>query len=348
MSHFNTVKDAYEAPKSILAELLGNNLADKFTKFRSKFDYEKEIKKIKEKNIEIIVQEDEAFPESLKNLSDAPICLYVRGNINLFVADSVPLSGTPATISFAIVGTRMPTPYGIQITQKFAYELATAGFIIVSGMAMGVDAIAHQAVLAAKQKTIAVLGCGVDIIYPAINTNLYWQIIKNEGLIISEFPVGHTVMPGLFIARNRLISGLAKGVLVVEGLEDSGSLITARYAAEQGKEVFAPPSPITSAMAAAPNKLIKQGATLVTSTADIIEAFGLQILPIKKQEVEKNLTAEEKIIFDALQYKPMQVDEIVLEKKFTVEKVLNILSVMEINGLVEKNSEGKYQIKFNV
>ena len=367
-ARLKNIREAYEAPKDILGELLGSHLAEKFLAFRSKFDYEKVIKKINEKNIKVIVQEDAAFPEALRNISDPPICLYVRGDISLLVADSVtreyssrcevlrpaPQSASranpshfvpPATIFFAIVGTRKPTSYGIQVAKKFAGELANAGFIIVSGMAMGIDTIAHRAALDAGQKTIAILGCGVDIIYPAVNTSLYWEIIKSGGVILSEFPPGHTVLPGLFIARNRLISGLSRGVLVAEGLEDSGSLITARYAAEQGKDVFAPPSPITSAMSAAPNLLIKEGARLVTSVEDIMAEFGLKMSPRKKQEITVNLPNEEKNIFDLLEATAKTTDEIIEQSHLAVESVLNTLSLLELKGAVEKNSEGKYQIK---
>src|SRR3989338_348038 len=163
---------------------------------------------------------------------------------------------------FAIVGTRKPTSYGIQVARKFAYELTEAGFIIVSGMAMGIDTVAHQAALDAGGKTVAVLGCGVNIIYPAINYQLYHNIIKSGGAVISEFPPDQTVLKGLFISRNRIISGLSKGVLIAEGGEFSGALITAKYAGIQGKDVFAVPSSINSEMASAPNLLIKQGAKI--------------------------------------------------------------------------------------
>ncbi len=357
-ARFKNVREAYEAPKDILRELLGSHLAEKFLAFRSKFDYEKEIKKLEAKKIKVIVQEDETFPQALRNISDPPICLYVRGNTNSLnpryrVFRTI---GTPGlkqvsadsikeSINFAIVGTRKPTPYGIQVAKKFASELAGAGFVIVSGMAMGIDTIAHQATLDARQKTIAILGCGVDIIYPAVNTGLYWEIIKSGGLIISEFPPGHTVLPGLFIARNRLISGLSRGVLVAEGLEDSGSLITARYAAEQGKDVFAPPSPITSVMSAAPNLLIKEGAKLVTNVQDIMEEFGLKVSPRKKMEITAHLFNEEKIIFNLLESAANTTDEIVEQSQLTIGTVLNTLSLLELKGVVEKNSEGKYQIK---
>ena len=164
-------------------------------------------------------------------------------------------------------------------------------------------------------------------------------------MIISEFPPGQLVEKGLFIARNRLISGLSMGVLVIEGGQDSGALITAKYAAEQGKEVFAPPGPLTSEMSAAPNILLKQGAKLVTSIDDILEEFNLRIVPKKKEEIEKELESEEKIIFAILQNEAKLADEIANQTKFSIDRVLNVLSTLEIKEIVEKNNEGKYQIK---
>lgn len=345
LSHLGSVMEAYDAPYDKLSPLLGQKLATDFIEFRQKFNPIKKLEELRQKKIKLITQEDEGYPPQLKNISDPPICLYVRGDINLPEARHRDFSPTSPSL-FAIVGTRKPTPYGEQITRKFAYELAAAGFVIVSGMAMGIDAAAHQSALAAGGKTIAVLGCGVDIIYPAANSKLYHQIIEKGGAIISEFPPGHLVQKGLFIARNRLISGLSRGVLVVEGLADSGSLITARYAAEQGKEVFAPPGPLTSPLFQAPNILLKQGAKLAASVEDIVEEFGLKILPKAKKEIEAGLTSDEKIIFTALQSGPKLVDEIIAEKNLTIETVLNALSVLEIKGAAEKNSEGKYQIKY--
>jgi DNA processing protein len=211
-------------------------------------------------------------------------------------------------------------------------------------MAMGIDAIAHYGCLKANGKTIAFLGCGVDVIYPAVNAHLYHEIIQKDGLIISEFPPGHTVLKGLFIARNRLISGLSQGILVVEGAKDSGALITARYAAEQGKEVFAIPSSITSELSAAPNYLIKQGAKLVTSVQDIFDEYNIRITPKNQKDIIADLSGKEKMIVETLIKEPLSADNLVLLTKLKTAKVLSILSTLEIKGVVEKNSEGKYQV----
>lgn len=350
--HPKGVSGAYQASAKELIPMIGQRLTEKFLEFRQKFDPKKEFERLRKDGITVLAVDSEEYPESLKNISDPPICLYIKGSISNFF-DGKPqtakkLISSPSTKTcFAIVGTRKPTIYGQQITYKFAYELAMAGFIIVSGLAHGVDAIAHQATIDAGGKTIAVLGCGVNIIYPAANRNLYFNIIKTGGAVISEFPPDQTVLKGLFISRNRIISGLSRGVLIAEGLKDSGALITARCAGEQGKEVFAPPSPITSDMSQAPNFLLKQGAKLVTSIEDIMEEFDMKITPRKKEDIRKNLTEIGKLIFDILSKNPQTVDDLAIDLSKTVPEILNAISVMEIEGIVEKNQEKKYQIKLH-
>lgn len=338
--YFNSIKKAYLANRTELEKVLGLRMAEKFVEFRQKFDPVKELEKLNANGITVLAANDENYPQSLKNISDPPICLYVKGNVDLFAKDE-----TRPRNFFAIVGTRKPTSYGVQVARKFACELSEAGFIIVSGMAMGIDTIAHQTALDTGGKTVAVLGCGVNVIYPAVNQCLYEQIIKTGGIVLSEFPPDQTVLKGLFISRNRIISGLSRGVLIAEGLKDSGALITARFAGEQGKEVFASPSPITSNMSQAPNFLLKQGAKLVTSVEDIMEEFDMKITPRKKEDIRKNLDETGKSIFDILQKSPQTVDDLAISLHKTVPEVLNAISVLEIGNVVEKNQEHKYQIK---
>lgn len=337
IAKFDSVKKAYEASTRDLQNIMPTKLADEFIIFRLKFNPSKEIEMLKKKNIQVISWEDKMYPPQLKNISDPPICLYIKGKLK-----NIDFS---KDYFIAIVGTRNPTPYGIQITKKFGSELSRAGFVIVSGMATGIDAAAHKSALENKGKTIAVLGCGVDIPYPPSNQKLYSEIINQGGLVISEFPPGHMVIKGLFVARNRIIAGLSRGVLIIEGLKDSGALITARYAAEQGKEVFAAPGPITSPLSQAPHLLLKQGAKLVTSVEDIYEELGLRLIPNKKESIEMQLTEEEREIFLALQKEPLLIDEIALQISQPIHQVLNTISLLEIKGVIEKNSEGKYQVR---
>jgi DNA processing protein len=339
-SHFKIIKKAYQSNKKELEAVLGIRLTEKFLEFRRRFDPVKELERLKKNHITVLAIDDENYPQSLKDISDRPICIYLKGSTSVFSRKK-----NMSSPFFAIVGTRKPTTYGIQVARKFAYELTASGFVIVSGMAYGIDTIAHQSCLEAGGKTIAVLGCGVDIVYPPSNKLLYEKIIRSGGTIISEFPPGQFVLKGFFVARNRIISALSSGVMVIEGTINSGSLITARYAAEQGKEVFAPPNPITSNMSAAPNLLLKEGAKLVTSIDDILEEFNMKITPRKKEDIKKNLSEIGKLIFDILQKNPQTVDDLAIELSKTVPEVLNAISVMEIEGVIEKNQENKYQIR---
>ncbi len=336
VNYFGNIKLAYRANSQEIKKIIGFKTGDKFIEFRRKFNPVKKLEELKSRQVSVLYTTGDKYPQSLKNLEDPPICLYVKGDINKF--------DFKLDNFFAIVGTRNPTTYGEQVANKLAADLVKSGFVIVSGMAMGIDSVAHLSAINSNGRTIAVLGCGVNIVYPAINRLLYEKIISNAGWVISEFPPNQMVVKGLFIARNRIISGLSSGVLVVEGSKDSGTLITVRHAAEQGKEVFATPAPITSAMSEAPNLLIKQGAKLVTCVEDILEEFGMKIPPKKKEDIEKKLSNEEKNIFQLIERKSRLVDEIVCETKKSVTQVLNCLSILEIKGIIEKNKEGRYQI----
>jgi len=339
INYFGDIKTAYRAKKENINKVIGEKLTDKFIDFRRGFNPIKKLEELKRKNITVIYQAHPKYPQPLKNIEDPPICLYTKGNINKFNFDQ------PNGEKFlAIVGTRNPTAYGEQVARMFASELAKIGVVIVSGMAIGIDSIAHFAAIRNQGKTIAVLGCGVEIVYPAINRGLYNQIIKDNGWVISEFPPDQMVVKGLFIARNRIISGLSAGVLVIEGSKDSGTLITVRHAASQGKEVFAPPAPITSKMSEAPNILLKQGAKLVTNINDILDELRWKIMPQKQKKIEEELNEKERKIYKLIFDKPKLADEIANEIKKPISEVLNLLSLLEIKGIVEKNNKGRYEI----
>jgi DNA processing protein len=201
---------------------------------------------------------DPRYPELLRQIFDPPVLLFTRGNIDL-------LRGT----GFAVVGTRRPTPYGLAVAEKTSADLARAGLTIVSGMARGIDTAAHRGALSAEGQTIAVLGCGVDVVYPSENKRLAAEIVS-KGLLLSEFPMGAVAFPQNFPIRNRVVSGLSAGLLVVEGAQYSGSAITAKLALDQGRELFAIPGNITNKLAWGPNLLIKQGAKLVHDWNDVI------------------------------------------------------------------------------
>jgi len=236
---------------------------------------------------------DPRYPALLREIFDPPVVLFARGRTELLSA-----------IMLGVVGTRRPTPYGVAAAERLAGDLARAGLAIVSGMARGIDAAAHRAALAAQSDTIAVLGCGVDIVYPSENRNLSAEI-ASKGLVLSEFPMGSTAFPQNFPIRNRIISGMSVGLLVVEGAQYSGSAITARLALDQGREVFAVPGNITSKMSWGPNLLIKQGAKLVQDWNDVVVDLPPEV---RRQLIEsgKNRLLAQGLSAEAATSEPVQ------------------------------------------
>lgn len=341
LDYFGSAKSAWEAPLSELKKIkLGDKLSEQFGEFRRNFSIEKYIKELKEKRVAVVTLGDPRYPKLLSQISDTPFLLYVKGK----------KTDRPLDLdrTIAVVGTRKVTKYGVEITQRLATSLVAQGFIIVSGLAYGVDAVSHQAALDAGGKTIAVLGCGIDIIAPPSNASLYQAIAGGGGAILSEMPLGLRPNKGLFPARNRIISGLSLGVLVTEGADDSGALITARYAAEQGREVFAVPGPITSAYSKGPAKLIKSGAKLVESVEDILEELQISPTnlpagkagPINKQI--KGETLEEQKILEVLLVGQMHIDELVRTTGLNTSNVSATLTVLEVKGVVKDYGEKVY------
>jgi DNA processing protein len=212
---------------------------------------------------EVVTISDPRYPDKLREIYDPPVLLFARGDTSLL-----------GSVMLAMVGTRRPTQYGLSVAERMATELSGAGLTITSGMARGIDTAAHKGALAASGRTVAIFGCGVDVIYPTENRRLADQIAA-KGLVISEFPLNTPAYPQNFPIRNRIVSGMSSGTLVVEGAEFSGSAITARLAMEQNREVFAIPGNITSKMSWAPNLLIKEGAHLVMSPENVIDALPL-------------------------------------------------------------------------
>jgi DNA processing protein len=236
----------------------------------------------------------------------------------------------------AIVGTRTPTHYGLTLTHRMAYELAAAGTTVVSGLARGIDTQAHKGALAARGRTIAVLGCGVDIAYPPENRELMERIAEN-GAVVSENPLGTKPESGYFPARNRIISGLAQGTVIVEAAEDSGSLITADYAVKQGRKLFAVPGNAGTRTSRGTNSLIKQGAVLVESAADVLQQLGRKPhtdagrpLPLPP------LTGEESLVFGALSSEPKHIDLVLREYGGPPGKLSGILTALELKGIIRQ------------
>ncbi|MCA9371762.1 DNA-processing protein DprA [Candidatus Woesebacteria bacterium] len=335
VSHFGSAEKAYQAREQEYIPLLGSTRTQKFISFRSQFDAERCLKLYRNNSITILHRTHPSFPQALLDLSDTPICLYIKGNLDAYDFNK--------DAFFAIVGTRKASNYGAQVARKFGSQLSSAHFVIVSGMALGVDASAHWGALNQGNRTIAVLGCGVNIVYPWANRKLYAEIIQHDGLVMSEFPPDMQTKKGMFVARNRLVSGLSKGVLVVEGTKDSGSLITARYAAEQGKDVFAVPAPITSELSQAPNLLIQQGAKLVTSVQDILDEYDMHV-SAQKSAAMKKLSPSEDALVRLLSQEAFTPDELARTTQQPIHEILILLSNLELQGIITKNDDGTYVI----
>ncbi|OGG02941.1 DNA protecting protein DprA [Candidatus Gottesmanbacteria bacterium RBG_16_37_8] len=268
LEYFGNIKDAWNASeKDLLTINLGLKLTAGFSAFRRKFAVSDFVKTLERKQIYFLVLKDKEYPEMLTQIADPPIVLFFRGNIERLLQ---------MKNKVAVVGTRNMTDYGKRATIRIVSGLVESEVTIVSGMALGIDTVAHRTAIDYNGSTLAVLGTGIDIIYPAGNYHLYWKIVKEKGLVISEYPPGQTGNKMTFPARNRIISGVSKGVVVVEGDRKSGALITAKFALEQGREVFAVPGPITSVNSQASIYLMKNGAQIATDADDIVNELKIE------------------------------------------------------------------------
>ncbi len=367
LEQFGSAKAAFTASRNdLLNSELNEVLATNFDQFRNDFSPSDYARKLRENKVEFFTQQDEEYPDLLKAIKNPPIVLYVRGSFargpvkssfpastpskshkssdEVRAVGSLPAFATPLNI--AIVGTRKITQYGKEVTEMFARDLVAAGFTIVSGLAMGIDAVAHQTAIENNGKTIAVLGCGVDCCTPRENQYIYNSIVAGNGCVVSEFPLGQPPMKGSFPSRNRIIAGLSLGVLVTEGAEDSGALITADYAFKNNRKVFAVPGPITSNLSKGPYQLIQKGAKLVTKAQDILAEFKVQNATLKttaQNSKLRDVTDEERKILDILENEQMHFDEIVRKTGSTSKKIGSILSMLEIKGKV-RSSDGIFTL----
>jgi len=271
--------------------------------------------------------EDSEYPYELSNIFDPPYIIYYYGKIEI-------LQG----ICIAEVGSRAATTYGKVLAHRFGKELAGHGITVVSGLARGIDTEAHLGALAAGGNTVAVLGCGLDQTYPPENKKLFQQICE-EGLVISEFPIKTIPEPGNFPMRNRTISGLSKGVLVVEAKKKSGALITADFALEQGRDVFAIPGPISSKNSEGTNQLLKQGAILVSNIEDILEEYDMNDSNPLKEKIEQGqlfvLDNKESLVIECMGYEPIHFDQILTITHFSIGELSAVLMRLEAMGWVK-------------
>jgi DNA processing protein len=332
--------DPQAAFEATLAELkqagIEENIASEFISARSTINPEKIAEQMQKENISLLTLQDKNYPRLLKEIYNPPQIIYCKG---VFPENE--------ELSIAVVGTRKFTSYGQQVTESIVKNLVQNNLTIVSGLAFGIDTLAHTAVVEAKGRTIAVLGTGIDrqSIYPSINRYLAERIIAGGGAVISEFPLETQPLKHHFPQRNRIISGLSLGTLVIEAGEKSGALITADIALEQNREVFAVPGNIYSPVSIGPNKLIKMGAKPVTCAEEIIEALNLTQIKtyINNKQILPDTPAEAKII-SLLSHDPKHINEIVREAQLDTATTNSTLVVMEMKGMV-KNLGGMMYVK---
>ena len=282
----------------------------------------------------IVKKGDSDYPERLEKIKGAPEKLYVRGALP-----------DPKKKSVAIVGARNCTDYGSTLSKTIARILSLNDVQVISGLAMGIDTQGHIGAIEVEKPTFAVLGCGVDICFPSHNSNVYERILEYGGGVIAEVEIGTPPLPYNFPLRNRIISGLADVVIVVEARDKSGSLITADYALEQGKTIFACPGRVGDSLSRGTNNLIKQGAYILTSADDVLEHLGLIVdglLPKAEKDVSQ-LDYFERIIYDTLNNETLHIDQIVEKVKLPVTKCLNIIMSLELNGFVESTINNYYR-----
>ncbi len=317
-----------EADKRELIEITSREIADQ-VKRCADIDVKKHLSLMKSLSIKLVPFTDENYPEHLKKLPYSPPLLYIRGALH----DGIP--------SVAIVGSRKASNYGKVVAERFAKELARAKLVIISGLARGIDTHAHRGAIEENGTTIAVLGCGIDRIYPPENLHLIKKIIE-KGAVVSEFSIGTQPYAGNFPMRNRIISGLSDAILVVEATLKSGTFTTVQWALEQGKEVFAVPGNITEETSKGTNRLIMDGARPVTSSQDILTALKLDRI-IEKKELPP-LTDEERKVYESLIDKAIHIDQLSHILPIPVSRLSGILLSMELKSVV-RQLPGRYFIR---
>jgi DNA processing protein len=337
--HFNTMDAILAASAAELESTLGRSWPGLHAAISGPPDehaIEQTLSWLEAEHHQLITWEDAAYPPLLREIPDPPVLLYVSGEASYLSRPAI-----------AIVGSRNPSPAGVEHAQRFGRALAESGFVITSGMALGVDAAAHRGALSVPAPTVAVVGTGLDQVYPARHRKLATEIVAH-GTMVSEFPLGMGPRPDHFPRRNRIISGLSAGVMVVEAAPRSGSLITARLALEQGREVFAIPGSIDSPRSRGCHMLLKSGAKLVETLADITEelgalgTFSLQSRSAEPSHCEARMPANYAPLLTAMGYEPASVDTLIERTGLTADVISSMLLQMELQQLVSQCNGGRY------
>jgi DNA processing protein len=354
LARFHTAREVLQASRGALEDVVGPAMARRISTYADAVDVDAQIRALQQHDAQLITLEDAAYPLLLAEVYDPPLALYVRGELSERDAHCV-----------ALVGTRRATPYGIRMAEKFGRELAARGITVVSGMASGIDTAAHRGALEAGGRTIAVLGCGVDVVYPEQNAELMQQIIQS-GAVVSQYPMGMKPLGKNFPPRNRVISGLSLGVLIVEAPVKSGALITARHASEQGREVFAIPGEIGKNNSQGPHALIRDGAKLVETVDDVLVELNVPAQnrrtaptapppsPAPAQQAAApslapspsrppaDIPVQEADVLSVLSPNGSYVDEIAEACRISISEALRSLTVLELKGLVRQFSGKRF------
>ncbi len=323
---FGSLTKAWQAsPADLRSAGLEARVVQQIVTRREQIDPAGEMERLAQNDVQAFTWDDDGYPARLKEIYDPPPVLYVRGSLS---------SGDDWQV--AMVGTRRPTPYGRQVAEEMAYALAGNKITVVSGLARGIDAVAHRTALEAGGRTIAVLASGLDIVYPPEHGKLAREIVE-QGALVSEYPLGTQPRGDYFPRRNRIMSGMSLGVLVVEGDVKSGAMITARFALEQDRELFAIPGSIFSPQSKGPNSLIQEGAKAVLNVEDILEELNLSMVPQQMEIKEIVLTTDsEEALLRQLSREPLHVDEVCRKSGFPVSTVSSVLAMLELKGLVQQ------------
>ena len=327
---FGTPASIYAASYKQLAEIVSDKIAAAISQGVNQDTLAESLRWLSLSNNHLVTLADKNYPKALLEITDPPTLLYAKGNLALL-----------NQISIAIVGSRNASVQGEKNAEAFAHDLCGYGLCIVSGLALGIDGAAHRGALRANGATIAVVGTGLDIVYPAKHRDLAHQIVE-RGLIVSEFPLGTPSKPQNFPKRNRIISGLSAGCLVVEANLQSGSQITARLAAEQGREVFSIPGSIHSPMSKGCHQLIKQGAKLVDCIQDIVEELNLKNFTSNTAQVSGDSDTSNPLL-DLMGYEPISLENLVHLSGLTVSEVSSMLMLLELEGSVTSLAGSQYQ-----
>lgn len=337
VEHFGSAEAVLEAARADLLNVqgVGPSLAQAIVFARESTWADEEGDRVERLGVKVVHYEHAAYPDSLRAIYDPPALLYVRGE----------LPGALQELrAVGIVGTREASDYALKLTEKLAVELAEAGVTVVSGLALGVDSAAHRgAVKVSEGSTVAVLGSGVDTIYPRQNSELARKIWQGSGAVVSEYPLGTQPKPSNFPGRNRIINGFCKGVVVVEAGAKSGALITADYAANEGRTVLAVPGRVGDPRSKGTLELLKQGAVLVQETGDVLQELGWNASPRSRVEKQVNLSAEQQSIADLVaELGTPLLDDLVVTSKLDAPQLLPLLTLLELQSVVKKLPSGRY------